>query len=314
MATSGSISLSATRDDIITEALELAGVNFIGKTPSAAQLTTCTRSMNYMLKSWQAKGLNMFALQRTYLFLTKDTNEYLLGSTANFSTDFNKTTLDGDHGSTATSLILASSTNVTTGTKFVVELSDGTNTVVTASGPAVSNVVPITGTLGGAATGSATVYYYNTDANRPMKLIEVVRRDSLDRDIPVKILALEEYTRLSDKKSDGVPIQVYPRAERTLMRLRVWPEPTLITDYLVMWVQRTLDDVDVATDEVDYPQEWFDAIALGLAYRVSKKFGVPAQKRAELKADFNEAFFDVYGYDSDNDGAQFIVDFRGESN
>ena len=137
MATSGSINFGATRDEIIKEALELLGVLDINGTPSSDDLASCATSLNMMLKSWQADGVNMHAVQRTFLFFTKDVNEYLLGTTANFSTDFNQTKLDGAHSSGATSITLDSVTGITTGTRIVVALTDGSNSVVTASGAPV---------------------------------------------------------------------------------------------------------------------------------------------------------------------------------
>ena len=64
---------------------------------------------------------------------------------------------------------------------------------------------------------------------------------------------------------------MHPFHERT-----IWPEPDTVTDVLVLWVQRTLEDLDGATDDVDYPQEWYLPIALNLAMYSSPKYGVPA--------------------------------------
>jgi hypothetical protein len=72
MAVSASIDFAATRDDIITEALEQLGVLGEGESPSANQLTSSSRTLNMMLKSWQATETNLFAIERTYLFLQKD--------------------------------------------------------------------------------------------------------------------------------------------------------------------------------------------------------------------------------------------------
>jgi len=62
MATSGSIDFAATRDDIITEALEQLGALGEGESPNAAQLASCGRTLNMLVKAWQGEGLNLFAL------------------------------------------------------------------------------------------------------------------------------------------------------------------------------------------------------------------------------------------------------------
>ena len=94
MPTSGSINLSASRDDIITEALELLGVLAEGDSPTAAQLTSCARTLNYMVKTWQADGINLFAVQQAYLFLIKNQSVYSLLSTTtdHYTASFVETT------------------------------------------------------------------------------------------------------------------------------------------------------------------------------------------------------------------------------
>ena len=67
MAVSGSTNFSVTRDDIINEALELLGVLGEGEVANTNQLTSASRTLNMMTKAWQADGLNLFAVQRSYL-------------------------------------------------------------------------------------------------------------------------------------------------------------------------------------------------------------------------------------------------------
>lgn len=79
MATSGTISFTVNRDEIITEALELLAVLGEGETPTEDQLTSSSRTLNMMIKNWQAEGLNLFSVRRQYLFLDKGRKEYPLG-------------------------------------------------------------------------------------------------------------------------------------------------------------------------------------------------------------------------------------------
>ena len=77
MATSASINLAATRDDIITEALEHLGVLAEGESPSTAALTACSRTLNYMVKAWQGmlRG-ELWTINRVVLFPKKNQHEY----------------------------------------------------------------------------------------------------------------------------------------------------------------------------------------------------------------------------------------------
>ncbi len=300
MAASGSIDFDLTRDDIIQEALEEIGVLAIGETPSAAQLTTCGRSLNLMLKNWQAGGANLFAVQKTYLFLNKDVNEYLIGSTASYSTDINKTTTTAASSSGTNTIDIAADAGISGTSEMIIELDSGDVQHVGATSIATLTVT-LDANLSDDVNSGATVYWYDTSANRPMKVLSGVLRDKNDIDIPIDTLTLDEYATLSDKTSTGPAVQAYFNPEVDLMRARLWPTPDDGTDYLVLWVQKTLDDYDAAADDSTYPQEWLEPIALSLAVRVHRKFGIPSSEIRDTKMRAKEAYDLAFGYDREGD-------------
>lgn len=315
MAVSGSVNFSVDRDAIITEALEQIGAIEINGTPSTADLASCANTLNMMIKNWQADGVNLFLRQKTFLFLTKDVNEYLLGSTAQYSTAINKTTLKVSASATDTTIDLTSTTNSADNSIYILQLDDGTNEVLVQNGAVAGDTMTFDSPAGGltsAATAGNTIYHYKTTetADRPMKILEGVRRDKNDLDIPLNSLALEEYVALSDKITDGSPINYYFNPEKTLSRFTIWPEVATITDYIVLWVQRTVNDVDAATDDLDYPQEWFLPLALGLAIQVASKYGTDPQTIRQIETRFQQAYYMAYGYDVEDD-IYFEPDFQG---
>lgn len=60
MATSGVITSSMTVREVITKALRLLGVTPIGETPQAEETQEAMESLNWMLKTMQADGCNLF--------------------------------------------------------------------------------------------------------------------------------------------------------------------------------------------------------------------------------------------------------------
>jgi hypothetical protein len=46
--------------------------------------------------------------------------------------------------------------------------------------------------------------------------------------------------------------------------------------------QRPFEDFDAATDNPDFPQEWYDAVTYGLATRLAPEYGVPNTERKTL--------------------------------
>ena len=87
--------------------------------------------------------------------------------------------------------------------------------------------------------------------------------------------------------------------------LYVWPTADLVSDMLNMTVERPIDDFDVATDNPDFPVEWFEALSYGLAARVATKFGVSIQERAYLKSEADVYKANVMAWDTE-DGATFF--------
>jgi len=80
MTTSSSFNFMVTRDDIITEALEYCGVITVGETPSANHVTSCARTLNMLIKAWQADGLQLFRRKDYSITLVAGDNSYSFGS------------------------------------------------------------------------------------------------------------------------------------------------------------------------------------------------------------------------------------------
>jgi len=195
VSTSGSIDFSATRDDIITEALEQMGVLAEGQAPSANQLTSMSRTLNMLVKAWQGEGLNLFTLQKLYVYLEKNKQEYNLSSTSsdNFSTEYNRTTTTQDQVATDTTIEVTSADGMATSDHIGIKLSDGTMQWTT-----ITNISTLTITINDALTGAITsgetIYFYTTKANRPMRISNVVLRDVVSlQDTPIWTVIRQEY-------------------------------------------------------------------------------------------------------------------------
>jgi len=78
MATSGSINFTLTRDEIIQEALEQIGAIGIGDTISNSDITTCSRTLNLMVKAWEAQGIHLWTVTTQTVTLVEDQASYTL--------------------------------------------------------------------------------------------------------------------------------------------------------------------------------------------------------------------------------------------
>lgn len=303
MATSGSINLTASRDDVITEALELLGVLPEGDVPNAAQLTSCARTFNYMIKALQADGLNLFAMQQQYLFTQADQSAYTLnGSTTDhYTTRFVETALSADAVSGATSITVDLITGILDADKIGVYQSDGTVHWTTVSGAPSGSTVTLAAALTAAANTDAVVYAYTAKAGRPMRLLEAtVHHAASNTDIPIFVGSRTEYFSQTDKATDARVNTVYFDPQVATPKLYVWPQSDDERDYLKLYVQRTLEDLDAATDEVDFPQEWFLFLSYRLALLIAPKYGKPLESMSVVSQIAEQEYERVRGFDAEN--------------
>jgi hypothetical protein len=282
MATSGSVDFTVTRDEIIQEALEVMGVLGEGETPNTNQLTSLSRTLNMMIKNWQADGLNLFAVRRQFLFLEKGILEYDLGATTtrHFTENFTQYATDGVTAQGTNTVTLTDATGVAD-TNFI-GLASGTDVFwTTVNGAPVGNVVTLTDNLTFSIPDNAIVYVYAVKANRPMKIVNGYIRiggNLNSNDIPLDHLSREEYITLSQKESVGVTTQFYYDPQIGSGQFFPWPTINDETSFLTLYVQRTLEDLDAASDNFDYPQEWFMPLAWNLAMHSALKYSIPSNE------------------------------------
>lgn len=303
MATSGSINLTATRDDIITESLELLGVLPEGESPNASQLTSSARTFNYMIKAWQADGLNLFAMQEVFVFTNKDQSAYTLNSstTDHYTASFVKTALSADALSGATSITVDSITGISNGDNIGVYQDDDTVHWTTVNGAPSGSTVTLTTGLTAAASDDAVVYAYTSKATRPMRVLEaVIHHGESNTDIPVFVGSRTEYFSQTDKETDSRVNTVYYDPQVASPTLYVWPQSDDERDYLKLYIQRTLDDLDTASDDVDFPQEWFLALSYQLAMLLAPKYGKPLESMSVIAQIAASEYERVRNFDAEN--------------
>ena len=316
MSTSGSTDFSVTTEDIITEALELLGVLGEGEAPTADQITSSQRTLNMMAKTWQADGLNLFAVQRATLNLIDGQEVYNLGNTSSSS----KLVLESLSGflladtlSGASSLVIAqdpdqpildTEAGAYTNWFATVTFADGTtqDTPITTSGeyaPGILIVVIGDGTTDDLLEDSVVVL--SRVSARPMSIIETYyRASSTDNFIPCKISSRKEYNELSRRDTSGSVSQVYYDPQIGDGNLYVWPTGNGGTaQELQVIIQRTLDDFDTSSDTPDWPQEWFTPLAFNLARMLAPKYGTPQMDYARIMQQARELYETARGFDTE---------------
>ena len=276
MATSGSIALTFTRDEIIQEAYEQLQVVEPGVAATAAQVTSAARSLNNMIKAWQVQGLQIHSVHQSFLFTTNDQREYTLdGSSEKWVVAYDDTTLSTAGSATDLAIIVTSLGDIVNGDVIGIYQSDGTMHWTTVDGPTAGLAVPITDALTADTLVGATVYSYtaSTDlAERPMEVVECWERNYSGNDRPIDMVSRQEYSELTLKGNTGGLVSAfYDPQVGSSNKLYIWPATEDVRNIIGTWVKRTFESFTAAADEVDLPQEAFEAVAYNLAKRLISK-------------------------------------------
>lgn len=307
MATSNSIDFAVTRLDIITEALELLGALQEGESPNADQITSLSRTLNALIKAWQAKQLNLFAVQTLYLFPQKNKNTYSLsGSTSDhITTAYGSATVTSATASGATTIPTSIDMELQAGDYIGIEVDNNVLFWTTVQTNTVGASVDIDDALTEDVEEGAQVYAYRVKAQRPMKVLEA-RINTGDAEIPVDVIARRDYNDLTVKTTQGLINQVYFDPQIGTAKLKVWPETDNETNILILEVQRTLHDLDNDTDNPDIPQEWFLALAYNLAVASMPKYGTPQMDGQRLMILAGSYLKDAEDFDVESETSVYI--------
>ena len=291
MATSGSVDFSITRDNIITEALQLIGVIGEGETPSANQKSDCSRSLNMMIKFWMADGMNLFVNQEIVIFPIKGQRQYTFGGSSADKmakeSEVITTKLNGGVSSAATSLTVDDTTGMAVGdTIGVVTDSAGIHfSTITAVGS--STALTIADAIDDDASDNDRVYTFtNAFTQKILGVNNAWIRTTDDTDIPIDIISRQEYVDLSKKTESGRVNQLYFDPQVTTANMNVWPVPddSYTNERIHLYITRPYEDFDGVTNESepDFPQEWYLPLCWGLAVFVAPKYGVSETRLSEL--------------------------------
>lgn len=276
MPTSGSIDYSTSTRAIITEALELLGVLGEGEDYNQAQYESARRTLNSMVKMWQADGLNLFAVQRLYLFPTLGRPYYDITTIGQdlITDNYGQRFLDADSNEGSFQVTLDDATDASIG--FYIGIASSATRMFWSRISNINNgVVTLEDPLEDDVFDGAPVYYFRDMADRPMRILEAYIHKASGAEIPLEQLSRVDYYSLSNKATMGQITQFYYDPQIGTGRIYFWPTGGSELDYIILLAQRTLSDFDSASDEPDYPQEWYMALAYGLAVALSPKFGTP---------------------------------------
>jgi hypothetical protein len=289
VATSLSWDYSRTAAQIIQAAYEDLGVVEPGGTVPSAHETMALARLNFMAKQMQgnsdlAPGFKVWTRQRVHLFLAKGQQTYLIGpasTDARATTRYGRTTIDAAEaiGQTVISVTATSDTTTEPGTTITatasdiigIEQDDGTIHWSTVSSISAGDTITIADATTVAASVGNYVWYFTSRAQR-IPLIETayVRDENRnDRELEVYTDASEYDLGVVDKYADGTPTAILVEPLRITTRVTLNSQPTDVTEQVVLTGLYPAEDYDATSNDIAFPQEYFDFLHWQLAFRLS---------------------------------------------
>ena len=288
MATSDSVNYIVTRDDIISEALQLVGALEEGGTPTATQLSDCSRTLNMLVKYWAADGLKVWVNEELVVFPVKNQRQYTFGASGDRmcrESELVTTKLNGGLAASATSITVDSTTGMTASDVIGIATTAADIHWDVISSVDDSTTLTLTTGVDAVCADNSRVYTYTTVfAQRILKINNAWLRDTNDIDIPIGVISREEYSTLSNKYESGRVNQVYFDPKVSTTKMNVWPVPndSNTDERLYLYATRLYEDFDAASDNPDFPQEWYMPLAWNLGVSIAPKYGVSGTRLAEL--------------------------------
>lgn len=154
----------------------------------------------------------------------------------------------------------------------------------------------------------------NVTMQRPLRLLEVVRRDSDNIDVSLNSLSKNEYWGLSNKFSEGTPVSYHYDPQLTNGDLYLWevPDTTAAAEYTVEIVYHLpFEDMDSTTNNFDCPAEWFQAIKFGLAVDLAPEYGIDLPQQYRLQKQFDTAYEKALSWDTEDSSIYFQPNWEG---
>lgn len=300
-----------TRDEIITDALEMIGVVGEGETASANAITIGAKHLNKMIKAWEAKGLHLWTITEGTLFLRDGINTYSLVSTSTdkASAGVVVETTVATTVSSGTSLVVTSSTGMAVSDYIGIELDDGTREWTTITGIA-GTTLTINDAITSTATALNTVFSYTTQLDRPLAVLNEPRlRNNSNIDRPMFLVGRREYMEMPNKTTEATPTMIYVDIQRDNAVAYVWPTPDDVSERIKLTYVRPIQDFDASGDNPDLPSEWLDAITMNLAVKLARPYGVSiAKKCPDLLQDAATSLIDLQLWDTENSSTYIIPD------
>lgn len=314
MTTSNSVDFELTALQLITKSFQKLGVRAAETPLESFEIQDGLDDLNLMLKSWQQQGLHLWLEEEGIIFLDVGKESYLLGPSGDEATqidDFVATTTSADEAADQTIIDVTSSTGMLAADKVGIRLDDGTRHWTTIFSVDNSTQITLATKLPSVAASGSTVFTFTNLIQRPLRISSSRRKThGADNEIEVYSWSRNEYFNQVNKASTGTVVNAYYQPKLTNGRYYVWQTAASANDYVRISFERPIEDVDLKTETLDIPVEWYETIIYSLAARLTDAYRVSPQKKNEIMTIASNLLEDSIGWDKEVESINIQPDFN----
>lgn len=127
-------------------------------------------------------------------------------------------------------------------------------------------------------------------------------------DISLNRISVSTYANIPTKDQQGRPYQIYVNRATTNPSITLWPVPDSSATYtLAYWYLKRIDDAtNPASQTMEIPFRFYNALVAGLAYHIALKRPEAAERVSMLKDLYDEAFQLAADEDRDRSSDRFV--------
>lgn len=314
MALSDSYDFNMTRNDIIKAALRKLNATSQFEEPTPQEVSDGAQALNMMMKSWQSQGSHLFKYEEIVIVPERNKTMYTLsptGDNACLSSELTSTSTTIAELSGATTITVVSSAGIVDGDIIIIQLADNTSQTTTVSGAPAGNVIALADALTGAVNAGAVIYSFPRKIQKPMRMVDARRRDNpTGNDIKVQIVSRERYFSIPSKSSEGDVSQLHYNPKISSGNLFIWASPQNVTAQIRATVEYPIMDVDLASNNVDLPNEWLRALVFNLAVDLAPEYGNLSEVDFTImKGLADQYLMEALAYDVEFTDVQFTPSF-----
>lgn len=277
MSISGSYNYNVNVNTIIKRSLQLLTVIGPAETVDASDYEIALDTLNDMILAWSADGLHLWNETQSTLYLQSGKISYILGGSSSdrlTQTDY-KTELAVAASTSATSLTVDSTTNMTVNDVIGIELDNNTIHWTTIATIPTSTTLTINSGLASAAAIDNNVYWYTSLTSSITNISGMVLRRDSGNDLWMQAISRNDYLGIANKSTVSTPWQYYVDRQRDNLVLYLHGAATDVSDRIIIHHKRAFSDADSPTDLMDFPREWLEPLKYNLAVRLAPYYRQP---------------------------------------